>query len=357
MLSIQCSAFHFLSVCLITGCLLLSGYSKTIGQSLIFSQYYASPLNINPAMAGTYRHTHMNVSYRSQWRDMNNPYQAQMFSLTHPIVLHQPVEQHIGNISFSAFSENAGFNQLYKSWGINVGTAYNVSLDYQQNYVLMFGLEGGVVQKSIDLSGLQWGSQYNPYIGYDFSITSPIAGVADQRRFPVFNAGFLWFYNPSRQYLLKNYSAFFGMSVANLNRPDISISSDKIKSPLVMKIHGGLEYALSSRLRILPSTLAIFTSQQKYYLNIGVYLHHKASAFDLPDKIDLTLLGGAWYRWNDSFVFSGGFDVEHLTVAASIDLNQGKAYMPSMYGGAFEVTIAYKILRKSNGRRFYTPMI
>ncbi len=342
----------------IIGISILLFSQQVSGQSLVFSQYYFSPLNINPAMAGTYQNTYFGLSHRSQWRNLNNPYKAQVFSFSQPVITKKPVLRHVGNFALSAFSENAGNYQLYKSWGINVAAAYNIPLDYQQDYTLILGLEGGIIQKTLNREGLRWGSQYNPQIGYDVTIPAPASNVYGQRTFPVFNTGFIWFYNPSRQYLLKSFSAFGGMSMANLNRPDLSfLTADTDRAPLLMKIHGGLEYAFTDRLTLLPGALVMFNWQQKGYLNLGTYLHYKIREFDLSEKSDITLLGGVWYRWNDSFVLSGGLDFKNLTISTSIDLNNGKMDVPGLGGGAYEVSVAYKILKKTNFKRFYTPMI
>ncbi len=324
------------------------------GQSLMFSQYYAAPLNINPALAGTYQHDYFSVNYRSQWRDLNQPYQVGLFTYTHPVFTEKPRRQHTGNVAFSAFSENAGSYRLYQSWGVQAAAAYNLSLDYQQNYMLIFGLQGGMVQRSVDLSGLRWGSQYNPALGFDGSIM-PSVGGQDQRTYPVFSTGFVWVYNPERQYLLRDFSAFAGLSVANLNRPDGSFTNG-IREPLIFKVHGGVEYAFPSGLSILPGLLAVVTQRQNYHVNLGTYLHYKLRP-ETYAKTELILMAGSWYRWSDAFVFSGGLSVRNLTLATSIDLNQRKAGIPSMSGGAFEVTIAYKILRKPARKQLFTPMI
>ncbi len=337
--------------CIIFSTLMLL-HLHVCGQSLLFSQYYAAPLNINPALAGTYQHDYFSLNYRSQWRDLNQPYQAGLFTYTHPVFTEKPRRQHTGNVAFSAFSESVGNYGLYQSWGVQAAAAYNLSLDYQQNYMLIFGLQGGLIQRSVDLGGLRWGSQYNPALGFDGSITPSVSGQ-DQRTYPVFSTGFVWLYNPARQYLLRDFSAFAGMSVANLNRPDGSFAGG-IREPLRFKVHGGVEYAFSSGLSVLPGLLAVITQRQSYHMNLGTYLHYKLRN---PFPKELTLMAGAWYRWSDAFVFSGGMAVKNLTLATSIDLNQRKAGIPSQSGGAFEVTVAYKILKKPVAKRLFTPMI
>ena len=43
-------------------------------QDPIYSQYYAAPLQLNPAFAGNTYSPHISINYRNQWPSLNNAY-------------------------------------------------------------------------------------------------------------------------------------------------------------------------------------------------------------------------------------------------------------------------------------------
>ena len=130
---------------------------SAVAQSLIFSQYYFSPSNLNPALAGLEKDLFLGVNHRSQWRDLQVPYNASLFTFTCPFFAAKPKLYHAGGMAFSLSQETAGTNQLYRSVHGQLSVAYNLQLDYESRNILAFGLQGGLVRNTIDDSHLQWG--------------------------------------------------------------------------------------------------------------------------------------------------------------------------------------------------------
>ena len=329
-----------------------------MAQSAMFSQYYFSPINVNPALLGTSSHLKVGVQHRSQWRNLDNPHQASMLSVAKPVTLPKAT-QPTGGIGLSLINESVGANRFYRSFGINLGAAYNLALDRKRTQQLSFGLLGGFTQRRLNLGQLRWGSQYDPSVGYNPEITPSVGLLNDQVSFATFSAGVVYYYNPSRELLLRRLSGFTGFSVSNLNRPYSSFyRTDQTREARVLRWHGGLEIPLSMSVKLLPQVLVAYRDAQQHHINTGAYLHYSLSPSARAEEESLRLLTGAWYRWNDSWVASAGMSYRNYLLAVSYDFNIQPVAVHAFRGGAFEVSLAYRWFTKNRTlRNFSTPMI
>src|SRR5690606_1822090 len=120
---------------------------------------------------------------------------------------------------------------------------------------------------------LQWGSQYDDFIGFDDRITPSIGDISEQTSFPIFEAGIVWHYAlqvPSYSTAAR-WAVFSGFAATNLNQPDESLLKDGTRPlPILMKWHGGLEYRTSRSFKISPSFLFMMQNEHQQY-NIGSY--------------------------------------------------------------------------------------
>ena len=338
--------------------LLLVIAQSAVAQSAMFSQYYFSPMNVNPALLGTQSHGMAGVQHRTQWRNLANPHQASALSLAKPVFVPGGSRQ-AGGIGLSLVNETVGTERFYRATGINLGAAYNLGLDQRQTRLLSFGLQGAFTQRRLYLNRLQWGSQYDPAVGYNPEISPSIETLNDRVGFATFTAGLTYHYNPSRELLLRRLSGFTGLAVANLNRPYSSFrQTDRGREALLLRWHSGLEFPVSPSIRLLPQMLVAYRDAQQYHVNVGTYLHYSFSPPYQATEEHLQLLAGAWYRWNDSWVTSAGLSYQNYLLAVSYDFNTQPVAAGAFRGGAFEVSLAYRWFnKKARARNFSTPMI
>src|SRR5690606_36712052 len=77
-------------------------------QNPYFSQYYASPLYLNPALSGTNREISLGVNHRSQWNSNDSPYEISQFSFIYPLLSKGARQHHLGGVGFSVYQDVAG---------------------------------------------------------------------------------------------------------------------------------------------------------------------------------------------------------------------------------------------------------
>lgn len=325
----------------------------------MFSQYYFSPMNVNPALLGTQAHLTVGVQHRTQWRNLVHPHQASLLSIAKPVVAPGAPHRPIGGVGLTLVNEAVGTNSFYRALGINLGAAYNLRLDRRQTRLISFGLQGGFIQRRLNVGQLQWGSQYDPMVGYNPEIAPSVGVLNDRVGFATFSAGLVYHYNPSRELLVRNLSGFSGLSATNLNRPFSSFyPASQTREALVLRWHSGLEIPLSTSIKILPQALVAYQNAAQYHINVGSYVHYVFSQSARTSDERLQLLAGAWYRWNDSWVASAGVSYQNYRLAVSYDFNTQPVAVDAFRGGAFEVSLAYRWLnRKLLPKNFSTPMI
>ncbi len=339
----------------LAGILLLAGHAG-FSQSLILSQYYFSPSNLNPAYAGLEKDIFLGANYRSQWRNLQSPYNASVFSVSYPVYVVNPKPQHVGGVAFSVSKEAAGTSGIYSSLQGQLSAAYNLRLDEYRN-ILVFGLQGSFVQNKIDTDKLQWGSQYDVISGYNPGIAPSLGTLRDQVSYPSFSTGIIWHHTIRETYRRKGFKNHIGLAISNLNHPNTAFFTDySRRAPLVLKASGGLTYTLQY-LQISHQLLWV-RSADSYHANFGTYVTYRLTNIYNTDPNSVKLSVGSWYRWKDALVLSTALQTSKINVALSYDFNKTFLHQDIPTGGAYELSVSYRISRKgANSRHYGIPLM
>lgn len=328
--------------------------SPVRSQDPAFSQYYASGVYLSPALAGIEPNWALNLNYRSQWRSIGTPYITSQVSFIYPF--HSKSKgRNWGGLGISVFNDRAGDGNL-QATGANFNLAYNVYLSSKQ--VVIFGVQGGFIQKNINFGNLQWGSQYDPFNGFNSYLDNPAVNnnLLNSSIYPDIGAGFLYYYNADRQAEETGVSAFAGASAYHLNQPNESLVQGQESSlPMLIKAHGGIIWGLSHKVNLSPNVL--FALQNSVYqVNSGLYITYmfapQTSVIGPTDFIT-----GAWYRLDDSFIFLGGFGNDYYTLGFSYDLNSSSLRTNTRGRGAYEISLKITKPHPKRVARFHTPRI
>ncbi|MES2387420.1 MAG: PorP/SprF family type IX secretion system membrane protein [Bacteroidota bacterium] len=119
-------------------------------QDAQFSQYFANPLYLNPALAGSEECHRLNLGFRNQWTSMPGPYTT--FSASYDAYI-KKAKSGIGLIYINDF---AGVNTL-KTTSLNLVYSYHLQLN--KSWQMNSGISGGFVRQAYDLSQLTFGDQ------------------------------------------------------------------------------------------------------------------------------------------------------------------------------------------------------
>ena len=321
--------------------------AKVNAQDANFSQYYAAPLYLNPALAGVDERITMGLNYRSQLKNDLFPNQSSQFSFILPVMGKGDALNHKGGLGLSAYNEIAGQNSNFKVVGVNLAGAYNLYLKQDGSQKVTFAIQGGFINKRIDFTNLTWGSQFDPFVGFDTNIDPTINFLNESAFYPVFNAGLMWYTSLGGGDDSYGSSAYFGLAVGNLNEPNESlVDGETIPLPKLFKINAGVDLALAEKITISPNVLLKYQNEV-FQFNAGTYLYYDLTSAGGDEGAKLTrLVLGAWYRYDDSFIAATGIDRSQFAVGFSYDMRISSLRHPDIGAGAYEISFTYRFQRK-----------
>ncbi len=251
-------------------------------QDPVFSQFYAAPLQVNPAFAGISFAPRITVNYRNQWPGLNNAY------VTYAATYEQSLEQLNSGIGLIVMTDNAG-DGIYK---VNRFSAiYGYQLKFSDGLHIKFGVQAGLIQNTVDWNKLVFGDQIDP-------ITGPTGGgnpILSQEAPPEnLNKSSL---DISTGLLVYGQNFYGGVAIKHLNSPDESLlginENLNVGVPLRLTAHAGAEFTLE---RGNNRRAASFISPNVMFNKQGEFWQVNAGAYAGLDQIYL----GLWYRHANS---------------------------------------------------------
>lgn len=295
--------------------------SKTQAQDPHFTQFYANPIYLNPAFAGSHRCPRIIFNYRNQWPNLTGTFVTTSFSYD------MRVEAMSGGLGFHFLNDRAGQGTLITT---RFSGMYAYQLAITREFSMAFGLQATFGQKKLDWSKLTFGDMIDPKYGFIYTTKE------DQNRavvsYPDFSAGVLGF---SKRF-------YAGFAVFHLAEPDEAFIYSG--SPLPMKYtgHAGAVIPLSGRYgntNISPNI--IYQQQQDFReLNIGLYLMKES------------IVGGLWYRNQDAVVALIGFQQEPVKMGYSYDITVSK--LGIVTAGSHEISFQLLFKCRPKKKRFRT---
>jgi len=312
---------------------LLVGWGSMQAQDPQFSQFYANPLFLNPALTGSIDCGRVILNYRNQWPSISNAYVSYNASYD------QFLPGINSGIGIFAMSDRQGDGALVRN---SVSAFYSYKLKVSEPIMISFGVQGRYIQYNIDKSKLVWGDQIDQTTGEVYKQSDEIIpnnGVSAVD----FSAGAAMTY-------LDQW--FIGVAVHHLTQPKMSFYDDpNSKIPMKFTIHGGVTINASkgtlgndNREDYIVEPQILYMQQEKFrQLDFGLYVTKRP------------LVLGAWFRHNfsnpDAVVALVGLKFNNIRFGYSYDVTVSKVGGSS--GGAHEISFAWDfcIYKQENRRR------
>jgi type IX secretion system PorP/SprF family membrane protein len=296
-----------------------------------FSQYYAYPMWLNPALTGVINgDARITANYKNQYANLNNAYKTTAISADMRTDQNvglglNVLNQAAGDVGFNYFSAYANF-------------AYGITVSDDGNQRITFGIQAGVLNRSFNPGKLQLGSQYDPLMGYNPSM--PSNETFGTTSTTVFDAGSGVFYYNGDPLAVANF--FGGVSVGHLSRPKdpLAVQSDGSRIPLRYTVQAGLRIKMGEMVDLTPH--AIYVRQQNAQEKlVGAYTELKMPNSD-------GLIAGAMYRFGDAAIANIGYDVRGLIIGASYDFNTSSLNRATNSMGGIELSLSYVFHKRIN---------
>ncbi len=315
---------------------------NSFAQDIHFSQTYMTPLELNPANAGTEYDVRGILNYRTQWSSVSTqPFVTMMAAYD------MNFKKSSSKIGYFAggiflFKDKAGDSKMNQT-NANLAIAYHVNLDDKNT--LGLGIQGGYFQRNVDLNTLKWGNQYDGF-NYNSQISTGESIGNYSVAAPDFASGLTWTYRKGERYMSGNNQLLIisGLSIQHINKPKIEYRSI-VNDPFYYRWVGHATAIIgipNTKISILPSAVYLHQGSLNEIL-VGTNFSYR---FKEASKYTGNLKGGTIgmgveYRLQDAFIITSFIEIANYSIGLSYDLNTSSLSGASKNNGGFEIALRY----------------
>lgn len=201
----------------------------SIGQDLHYSQFYAAPLYLNPALTGSTELSRVGVNYRKQWPGLDHDFNSFSAYFDHYSF---DLKSGIG-IAVNSFQES---NQKIVTSDISFFYSYNLKLSETLNFRL--GAQAAIVRRSAALDNIIFGDQVDLFTRSINPTSIDLLPDFEPYNYLDISMGGLF----TTEYL------WLGASFHHLNEPSLSFYPDEEFGflPVKWSVHGGANFPLGA---------------------------------------------------------------------------------------------------------------
>ncbi len=321
--------------------LLLFSFSFIVmvkGQDPHFTQYFSSPLTLNPAMTGYFNGDYrIAANFRQQWWSVGAPFTTNTISYDTKL-MQTKIKEHdifaVGVMGLYDQSMSGGFKNINAS----VTVAYHKALDVEGESSIAAGFQFTYASRALNFADLNFATQFTGS-GFDTNIPSNESFGGSRRNYIDINTGMLYTYKT------ENTEFYLGGSVYHLTSPNISFLQDaKFALPIRFTVHSGARFKVGE-------------NGNELFLG-GLYMDQTGAtekafgiAYGYSLSEEATVYAGSWYRVKDAIMPYVGIHYNSLQVGFSYDIVNSSLKKANPKNGSFELSLNLLIKKPRN---YYT---
>lgn len=313
-------------------CVILTATLFGKAQDPNFSQFFVSPLTLNPALTGKFDGNYrLALNFRNQWPSIYNAFRTYTASFDGRLLQNHIPDYDQFGIGVLGLTDKSGNGVLQHNY-IGISTAYHKSLDENGFHQIGLGFQGIYVNKRLDVNSLKFEDMLRSD-GFTGLTQEDFSNFHLNLSYFDLNAGF--FYNGTTD---GTNNFYLGASMYHINRHEETFSDTGhyFMASRVTFQAGGMvpvgDYnafhfsAMHSRQANAVNTVI----GGAYMLNIN------------PDPYNTSnLYLGSWFRFGDAIIPYVGLEFGEFRIGASYDVNvSGLKPASNMRGGA-EFSLIY----------------
>jgi type IX secretion system PorP/SprF family membrane protein len=316
-----------------------------------FSQFYASPLTLNPALTGALEGKYrVSMIYRDQYRAaLDNPYQTFSAAADFRYKIKQYKKRYRDAVGVGVLFYNDKVNQInFSTNQIMVAGAYHKALNPESDQFLSLGLQIGMVQRNVNYDQLTFDDQFNGTSQF----SDPTGELFPENNFAFsdFQIGLHYSYAPRGK-----TGIFAGAAMHHVTEPEMSFyyrqlpadnKDERLSNLLYRKYsaHLGLQIPLGEATQVSPRAL-IYSQGPALTFNAGTNFR-----FLLDDISGMAFHLGGWVRpvrnadngWEmDAVVAMVGLERSNFLLGFSYDISPGQLNLNNRSQRTFEISVAY----------------
>lgn len=299
--------------------------SEACAQDPRFSQYFASPMTLNPALTGNIDGAfRIAANYRQQWWATGDPFNTASISFEQRLLEDRlPFNDRlgVGGLMMLDNSMAGGLRSTY----MGLSASYFKGLN--DNHRLGVGFQTVYGNRIVDYNRLSFYNQFDVN-GFNTSLPSGEMALSTMQPTIDFNAGLLYHYEDE---LSRFYAGF---SMYHITRPKQTVMDDPLsRIPYRYTANAGAMFLSGEKMRY--TFHALWQQQAKATeLTAG-----GAVGYDLGEKHTFYL--GAWYRVKDSFYPYVSYVRNGMQFGLTFDLLTSSLKQASPRNGSVELSFVF----------------
>ena len=322
-------------------CIFILFQKRLYAQDPHFSQFFASPLTLNPAFAGKFDgDVRAGINFRNQWSSVNNAYRTATAAVDMPILtntLDARDRLGIGVMGYSDRTANGAANYNYASFT----AAFHKGLDEFGYHQIGLGLQGTYANMIINTSKLQFEDQWTT-LGLTKPTGESFSNTTLKNHYFDMSAGLLYTGSSSEK---DNY--YLGISAYHLNSPRQNFTEGNYYIKPRYTLHGGTYFPIGEITTLHLSALHSIQSKAHETVAGG------ALQFSLNDELNAlnptNLYAGGFIRFNDAVIPYIGLDYSGFLLGVSYDVTTSQAKTIANSRGGVELSLIYIFRNNDKG--------
>jgi type IX secretion system PorP/SprF family membrane protein len=300
-----------------------------------FSQFYAAPLYLNPALTGGTSQARAGINYRNQWPAIDANFTTMSAYFDYFI---EDKNSGVGVILTRDREGLAGLTSL------SLGLQYSYEIQITKYLGFRPGAQVALFNRDVNFDKLTFGDQFDPLTGQ----------IISQESAETFNTqSSKTFIDLSFGGVLFTKNAWLGVSVWHLTQPNQSLIGEESKLPIKLSLHGGFKFYM----RPGVAGSGVYAREAERSIAPAFQYRHQGEWDQMDLGVYFTfepLVVGTWYRGvpfknlggvvnNESLVLLLGFvklgAKDAINIGYSFDYTISKLGPGS--GGAHEFSLVY----------------
>ena len=309
-------------------------------QDIHFSQFFASPLTLNPALAGNFDgNIRVAGNYRDQWPTIKRAFTTSTISVDFPILTSRLPENDRLALGVMGYTDQQADGVLKNNFG-SLSIAYHKGMDEEGYNRLSVGFQAVYCAKNLNVANLKFEDQLRSD-GFT-GITNEIF-QNNQLNIGYFdlNAGINYSGTTAN-----NTNFYVGASLYHLTKPKESFRGGQFYLNQRYTVHGGVYFPMGENMML--HTSALYQSQANAHEGVlGAAFGYSLGA-DYADN-PATVYAGAWLRVGDAMIPYLGLEFGKFRVGMTYDVTTSALKSANQARGGFEFSLIY--INKPSGER------
>jgi type IX secretion system PorP/SprF family membrane protein len=318
-----------------------------------FSQFFAAPLHVNPALSGVFNGSfRAGLNHRQQWASVigTKPFVTSHGGFDYR---RRVFRGDYWSVGMSMYNDFVGVGRLERN-SANLGFSYSKQLDGSRyrtrDMYLVAGFQAGVGQQAIDYSKLWFSRQWDPTgETIDYSINPGENPAEKTDMYPDFQAGLLWY-----MIFDDDASFYLGGAMHHINQPKVSflgLLNETLTPKFTVNVGG--QFPFNNEWSMLPSAIMMMQGPSMQ-INSGAQLRYTNRSWkDIAWRVGLHNRIANRYEKGilmDALIVSTIFEMQRYNFGLSYDVNTSILRQVSSRRGAIEVSLSYVLPEKSRYR-------